>query len=313
MNSSDNNTENEKWQRILVAACCVIIILGFGFLAWGLWNGFSSGTCGPDTIPLKYSTPIIPHFTMSFLHDFGESEPDLNLTPPLLHRYDERREIIDTLMDRAQMNAPPDSIIGLYESPDARLLLIDRNHGIVEILQAGNNIQIITLNSSIIGGRQYTVNETMNPRHGNYNYSYTNSISLEKVLLVFPPGENFTPLLYIVKKIDSERAMYPDGRLLDEITTRGVFYITYGQRVEHVAGNVSVMLDPEWKLCTSRMEITDEGIGIGEIKSTVKIARSSERMLRVRLIATSAYIQQYDVDMSSSNTWTSTDSTGCTC
>ena len=334
MNSPDNN----KGDRILVAACVVIIVFVLGFLLWGMgngcargicgpdhlianmyvipagvWTGFSPGTCGSDTIPMNYSTPIIPNFTLSLLHVYGESEPDKNLTwRPRLHRYEERREIINTLMDRAHMSYSPDSVIGLYEFPDARLLLIDSNPTVTEILQTGDDITVFTRIPMNIGSRQYTYNETLNPRHGNYNYSYTNSLSVGKLYPVFPPDNPSLPL-YIVKKVDSERDTYPDGRLLDEITTRGTFYVAYGTRVERVIGNVSVTLDPEWKTCSPRLEISGEGNGIGEIKSTVKLARSSDRMLRVRLIATGAYIQQYDVDMSSSDSWRSTDSTGCSC
>ena len=262
---------------------------------------------------MTYSTDIQPTFEESFLYEFGSPEPLLNPVLPPMKHYPEKQQIIDTLINRAHVVVSPDSIIGLYEFTDARLLLLDRNASITEVLETGGNLQTFALAPVPAGSRYYEDNGGANVKHGDYNFSSAHSVGINRIDLVLPGTGNVTAPLYFVNKTESEQIFDPDGKSFAAITTTGTFYVLYGQRVERVTGSSAIVLDPAWKQCSPRMEISGEGSGTGEVKHTVKLARSSERLLRVLLITTSAHIQVYDAGGGSTNQWRSTDNTGCTC
>lgn len=310
-----NSTDNKKMHYIFLAVCCIIFISWIAIFPLGPGNRITIGTCGLDSMPMNYSTDIPPAFERSFLYKFGEREPDRNLPLPPLQRYPERKLLIDTLMDRAQITGSQDSIIGLYEFPDARLLLIDRNTNVSEVLESGDKIQTLSLAPISVGTFHFEDKTTENPEHGAYNFLYENSVTITRVDLVLPHPGNVTVPLYIVNKTETEQVFYPDGRSLAMITTTGRFYVIYGQRVERVTGTSAIILDPAWKQCSHRTEISGEGSRVGETKYTIKFARSSERLLWSRLITTSDHIQVFDAAMggTSSSQWISADSSGCTC
>lgn len=310
-----NSAEKRKLDYFILTVCCIIFISWIAIFPLGPGNRISMGTCGFETMPMTYSTDIQPTFEQSFLHKFGEPEPDRNLTLPPLQQYPERNVIIDSLMERAQINGSQDSIIGLYEFPGTRLLLINRNERGTEILDSGGRLQTVPLAPVPVGSFHFEDNQTENPEHGGYQYHYENSVSITRINLVIPTPGNVTLPLYIVNKTDLEQVFYPDGRSLAAITTTGNYYVIYGQRVERVTGSHAIILDPAWKQCSPRMVISGEGSRAGESKYTIKLARSSERLLWYRLITTSDYIQISDAEMggTSSSRWISNDSTGCSC
>jgi hypothetical protein len=301
------------WEKIVVAVSCVIIISWVVVLVISPGHRFSPGTCGSDSMPMSYSTEIQPTFEESFLHEFREPEPDRNLTLPPMMDYEVRQQISDTLLERAAIPPAPDSVIGLYEFPDAHLLLVSRDGAIVELLGTGEKIQTFNLTPVSIGSRP-DGNNLMNPvQSGSYNFSSESSIAIERINLVLPTPGNATAPLYIVNKTDIDRIFYPDGSPLASITSRSTFYARYGQRVERIFGTSEVKLDPAWKQCSSQTGISGEGRRRGDIQQTVKFARGADRILWSRLIVMSADIQQYDTGDESSGEWISTDSTGCSC
>ncbi|MGD0079075.1 MAG: hypothetical protein ABSB80_00325 [Methanoregula sp.] len=309
-----NLTDRRTWEKILVAVCCAIIISWIALFVISPGHRIVVGTCGPDTMPMYYSVDIQPEFASGFLYEFGKREPDKDLTLPPMKRYAEKQQIIDTLMDRAGITAAPDSVIGLYEFPDARILLASRDTGMVEVLGTGDRIQTHNLTPVPVGSRRYGINETVNPvQRGAYNFTSDYFVTIDRVDLVLPPPGNATTPLYIVYKTDVDQIFYPDGRPLASITTRGTFYVLYGQQIERVIGMSEIKLDPGWKQCSPRMDVSGEGSRLGDIQHTVKLARSSERILWSRLIVTSADIQQYDTGEESTSQWMSTDNTGCSC
>lgn len=308
-----NMYDRRLWEKILIAVCCAIIISWIALFVINPEHRIVVGTCGPDTIPTTYSTDIQPTFEESFLHEFGSQEPALDPVLPPMKHYSENPQIFDTLMDRAHIVVSPDSIIGLYEFTDARLLLLDRNASITEVLETGGNLQTFSLVPVPAGSRYYEDHGGANVKHGDYNFSSAHSVGINRIDLVLPRSGNVTAPLYIVNKTVSEQIIDTDGKSFAAITTTGTFYVLYGQRVEHVTGSSEIVLDPAWKQCSPLMEISGDSSGTGEVKHTVKLARSSERLLRVILITTGAHIQVYDAGGGSTNQWRSTDSTGCTC
>jgi hypothetical protein len=314
-----NFTNKNVWHTILLAVCCIVIISVIAIFVLSPGNRIYIGTCGSDSMPMNYSTEIQPVFERSFLYEFGEREPDRNLTLPPMKYHREKQQVIDTLMDRAQIAGPSDSVIGLYEFPDARLLLIDGNTSVTEVLETRDKIQTFLLTPVMVGSRYYEINQTGNAKRGIYNFSYENSVAITRIDLVLPPPVNATTPMYIVNKTYVEQDFYPDGRSLATITTSGTFYVLYGQRVERVIGTSAIILDPAWKQCSPHMDISGEGSRTGGMQYTVKLARDSERILWSHLIATSAHIQQYDASMGSSNEWRArdlwifNDGMGCSC
>jgi len=310
-----NLTDRRHWEKILVAVCCAVIISVIVLFAIGPDTGFSAGTCGLETMPINYSMDIQPSFEESLLYEYGEREPDRNLTLPPLQQYPEHKALIDTLMGQAGVTGSPDSVIGLFEFPDARLILIDRNTSVTEVIVTGDKARTVNLTLALVGSRHYQTEKSWNPKRGTYNFSSENSVTITRLDIVDPHPGNATVPLYIVNKTETEQDFYPNGRSLATITTSGTFYVLYGQRVERVTGTTAVVLDPSWKQCISSFETSGSGSSTGSVTQTLKFARSSERMLWSRSIGTSAYLQVYDAAMggTSSSQWKSRDSSGCTC
>jgi len=309
-----NLTDRNLGEKIVVAVSCAIIIAGAAIFFFSPGHRIFVGNCGSDSMPLNYSTDIQPEYDLSFLHEFGEPEPDRNLTLPPMIDYEIRQQISDTLMDQAGFPRVPDSVLGLYEFPDARLLLVSRDGGIVELLGTGEKIQTFNLTPISIGSRPNGESFTKNPiQQGSYNFSSESFIAIERIDLVLPtPGNGTTPL-YIVNKTDIDRIFYTDGRPLASITSRSTFYVRYGQRVERIIGTTDIKLDSAWKQCSSQKRILGEGGRRGDIQHTEKFARGSDRLLWSRLIVMSADIQWHDTGDGSTSEWISNDSTGCRC
>ena len=309
-----NSTDNKKVHYIFLAVCCIIFISWIAIFSLSPGYRIFVGTCGSDTIPLNYSTDIEPEYDLSFLHEFGEREPDRSLTLPFMINYEVRQQNSDTLMVRTGIPLVPDAVIGLYEFPDARLLLVSRDGGIIEVLRTGEKIQTFNITPVPVGRRPNGESFTKNPiGQGSYNFSSESSIAIERIDIVLPLPGNGTAPLYIVNKTDIDRIFYPDGRHLASITSRSTFYVRFGQRVERIIGTTEVKLDPAWKQCSSGTGISGEGNRRGEIQQTVKFARGADRIVWSRLVVMSADIQWHDTGDESTSEWMSSDSTGCTC
>jgi hypothetical protein len=309
-----NLTDRRLWEKIVVGISCVIIASVVVAFAVSPGHRIELGTCGPDTMPMAYSADIQPEFATSLLHELGEPEPVKDPALPPLLDYAIRPEIAETLMDRAGIAIAPDSVIGLYEFPDARILLLNRESGITEVLGTGDGVRTFNLTPIPEGSRGYRTNETVKPvQRGDYNSTSEYSVAIDRVDLVLPPPGNATTSLYVVTKTNIDRFFYPDERPLVTITTRSTFYVRYGERVERVTGTSAIDLDPAWKKCSSRTGISGESSRRADIQQTAKLARGSDRILWSRLTVTSADIQQYDTGGQSTSEWMSSDSTGCSC
>jgi len=321
-----NSSENKKWQRILIAACIIIIILGLGFLFWnpahsvvnmyfipgGEWSGFSFGTCSNDDILMTYTGKAPPSYADSFLYLFGESEPAKSPDMPPLTEYPRRRGVVDPLMAWAQVNGTEKSIIGLYEFPDSRLLLINNDTALTEVLETRDGIRISSLMPRLVGSRHTGANETGYPHHPTYTSSTEDEVTVHRIDLVLPGPGNATAPLYIVKKTRTDMAVYPDGAELFTVSTTGTFYVLYGQRVDRVLYESAISHDPGWMVCSQKIGMSMNGMN-GELRHMVKFARASERILHAQLIITGPSIQVYEGSGGSTGEWNSRDSTGCTC
>ena len=310
MNISSENTQH----NFLLIICCIIIFCGLLFLLVGPGIGFPVGTCGSDEIQMTRTTDIEPSYAASLLKEFGEPEPGLAPDRLPVMQYPVQKEVIDTFMDQEQIGLSEDSIIGLYEFPDSRLLLIDKGTSVEEIIRTNEGTRTLTLPKEPAGSLHIGANETGTAQHGTFLSSTEYNISIQQIDFVLPgPGNEPAPL-YIVKKSGIEYLLNTDETPLATISTTGTFYVLYGERVERVVSSSFVIPDPSWTLCFERLEISGEGTTMGELKYKTKFARGSERILRAHLITTGAYIQIHDANMETSTSqWTSRDSTGCSC
>jgi len=321
-----------------MAALCVIIVLGLAILLWGawhgytigsfgighavanmyfipagLWNGFPSGTCGPDTIPMTSTSMIEPSFENSFLNSFGEPDPSPGPGIPPMINYSQKKDVIDTLMAQAQVNGTGDSVIGFYEYLDSRLLLMSAGENVTELVDTANGIRTFTLLPRPVGVLHTGPDEGGTVQHGAYIPSREHTVTILRIDPVLPHPGNETVPLYIVKKTLTDTYRYPDGTWIATISTNGTFYVLYGQRVERIVAGSTFSLDPSWNVCSQKIEISGEGSKTGALKHTVKLAHASERMLLAYQITTGEQIQVTDGDMGSTSQWISRDSIGCSC
>lgn len=322
MTSPDNKKQN--W--ILIAVAGIIIIVGLGalflnpahmvanmyFIPAGTWTGIPAGTSGPDIFPVNITSAITPAFATSFLYESGVREPGPAPDLPHILDYPLRREAIDGLMARANVTGTEDSIIGLYEFPGSRLLLIDQGTSVIEILETGKEIHIRTLVPEPVGSRRMGPNATGHAlQKGVHNFTSDYDISIQRIHLVLPSPENGTAPLYIVKKTQSAIYLDPDGTAFATLSTTGTFYVLYGQRVERVVASPAYSLDPSWTLCSQQTTITNDDGTMGRLNHTVRLAHGSERMIQSHLIATGPYLQVHDGTSAGSSWWLSRESTGC--
>lgn len=332
-----NSPDDTKRNRILVAACVVIFIFVLGFLLWGMgngcamgicgpdhvianmyfipvgvWTGFSPGTCSNDDIQMTYTSMATPSYADSFLYQFGESEPVKGPYMPPMADYPMQREVVDPFMARAQVNGTEKTIIGLYEFSDSRLLIINNDTTLTELLETGDAIRTYTLVPRLVGKRHTGSNESGYHHHPTYNSSTDDDVTVHRIDLVLPGPGNATTPLYIVKKTRADTVLYPDGAKIFTVSTTGTFYVLYGQQVDRVLYESAISHDPEWNVCSQKIGMSRNGM-TGELRHTVKVARSSERILQAHLIITGPSIQVYEGSGGSTGEWNSRDSTGCSC
>ena len=310
MDISSENTQH----NFLLIICCIIIFCGLLFLLVGPGIGFPVGTCGSDEIQMTHTTDIEPSYAASLLKEFGEPEPGPVPGRLPVMQYPLQKEVLDMLMDQEQIAVSENSIIGLYEFPDSRLLLIDQGTSVEEIISTDEGTRTLILPKEPAGSLHIGANETGTALHGMFLASTEYTTSIQRIDLVLPGPGNETAPLYIVKKSGTESLLNPDETPLATISTTGTFYVLYGERVERVVSSSYVIADASWTLCIERLEISGEGMTMGELKYTTKFARGSERILRAYLITTGAHIQVHDANMDTSTSqWTSRESSGCSC
>ena len=321
-----DSSDSKKWHNLLMAALCVVIVLGLGFLFWtpahsvvnryfipaGEWPGFSFGTCSNDDNRMTYTSMTAPTYTDSFLYLFGESEPAAAPAMPPMLDYLPKKDTIDVLAASVNINATEESVIGLYELPDSRLLIIDNGTTLTELLETGKGIRISALVPRLVGSRHTGANETGYHQHGAYNSSTENDVAVHRIDLVLPGPGNATVPLYIVNKTRTDTFFSRDGVELASVSTTGTFYVLYGQRVDRVLYGSAISHDTGWKVCSQKIGMSMNG-ATGELRHTVKLAQSSERILHAHLIVTGPYIQVYEGSGGSTSEWISRDSTGCSC
>lgn len=321
-----NSSANKKWHTLLMVTLCVIIVSGLGVLFWnqaygvtnryfvpaGEWRGFFSGTCSNDDIPMTYTSTATPSYTDSFLYQFGEREPARGPAMPPMTDYRLCRDVADPLMTRAQVNGTENSIIGLYEFPNSRLLLINNDTTLTELLETGDGIRIYSLIPRLVGNRHTGANETGFYHHRTRNSSTDEEVTIHRIDVVLPGPGNATVPLYIVKKTRTDTFLSPDGAEVFTMSTTGTFYVLYGQRVDRVLYGSAITHDPGWMICSQKIGMSMNGM-TGELRHTVRFARSSERILHGHLIVTGPSIQVYEGSGGSTSEWNSRDSTGCSC
>lgn len=309
----------KKSNPVLLAVCICIILAGSAVLLYGPELGLPVGTCGADTITMTYASTVVPTYTESLLHEFGEAEPDPAPAMPPLLDYLPRKDTIDTLMARAQVTGDDASVIGMYEFPDSRLILVTTGANVTEVLADNDSVRTYTLIPRHIGSRNSgtawsrEAAQAAHPRDRTYISLTEGNDTIQRIDLVLPGAGDPTVPLYIVNKTRTDTFRSPESAEAFSVTTTGTFYVIYGQRVERVTYGSAVSHAPEWKVCSERRGFTRNGTN-GELRNTAKLARSSERVLAGYLAVTSPYLQVAEGSIgSSTGQWDSRDSTGCSC
>ena len=297
----------------LLVFCCIVVLVGFVVIVVYPGLALPSGLCGPDDIPLTVTTDIEPSFETSYLYDFNESEPDPRQhLSPLLH-YPLRKEAIDALMKKEHVAAAEDAIIGIYELPGTRIVLIDEGTGVIEILESREGTRTFILEKKPVGILHADTHGVI-PATDSGDLSPPEwTVTIHRIDIVLPDLENETAPMYIVQKTRRTQGISQDRTPLVTVSTTGTFYVIYGQRVELVVRDSEVVPGNGWTICHERFSMTPESDTTAELEHTVKLARGPERELVVHVIRTGPYIQRHDGHHASSSQWTSRDSTGCSC
>jgi len=322
-----NSSGNRKWHNLLMAALCVIIVLGLGILFWspahsvvnryfvpvGEWSGFSSGTCINDDIPMTYMNTIPQDYNESFLYRFGEPEPAAAPALPPMIDYPLRKDAIDALMALAHVNGSEASVIGLYEFADSQLLLVKSGENVTEILAGNDGIRTRTLVPRSVGNLHSEAAAPGAARSGAYTTTSVSDVVIRRIDPVLPGGANSTFSLYIVQKDQEDICQDTGGTAIATIKTKGTFYVLYTRRVEHVVTGSSAIPGPGWTLCSENTAIEGTGNAMASLKHTARLAKGSDDILLANLIRTSAAIQVSEGSMGSTSMRISRDSTGCSC
>lgn len=322
-----NSSDNKKWHNLLMGALCVIIVLGHGILFWspahsvvnmyfvpaGLWTGFPLGTCGPDSVPMTYTSTVPQTYNESFLYRFGEPEPAAVSVIPQMIDYPLRKDAIDTLMARAQVGGSEESIIGLYEFPDTRILLVKTGENATEVLAKNDSIRTYTIAPLAVGSLHTGAAVSGPAQNGAYTMASASEVVIRRIDPILPGPDNETFPLYIVQKDQEDTYRDSNGTVIATITTNGTFYVLYGQRVERVVTGSPTVPGPGWTLCSENTAIEGSGSAVASLKHTVRLVNGSERMLFANLIRTGASIQVSEGNMGSGSMWTSRDGSGCSC
>ncbi|MDD5143352.1 hypothetical protein [Methanoregula sp.] len=309
----------KKSTPVLLTVCICIILVGSAVLLYGPELRLPVGTCGADTITMTFTSTVVPTYTESLLHEFGEAEPDpAPAIPPMLD-YPPKKDVIDTLLARAQVVGGERSVIGMFEFPDTRLILVTTGSNVTEVLADNESIRTYTLIPRYVGSRNSRTSLSredalaLHPRDRTYISLTESNDTIQRIDLVLPVTGDTTVPLYWVNKTRTDTFHSVEGAEVFSVTTTGTFYIIYGEQVESVTYGSAVSHDPEWKVCSEKIGFTRNGMN-GELRNTVKFARSSERVLVAYLAITSPFLQVTEGNMGSSiSQWDSRDSSGCSC
>lgn len=309
----------KKSNPVLLAVCICIILAGSAVLLFGPVLVLPVGTCGSDTIAMTYESRVAPVYTESLLYEFGEPEPDPAPVMPSLLDYLPKKDVIDTLLARAQVAGDEQSVIGMYEFPDSRLILVATGANVTEVLADNESVRTYTLVPRHVGSRNTGSGwnrKAAGGAHPRENISISSTVGNETIQcieLILPgQGERTVPL-YRVNKTRTDAFQSADGAKVFSVTTTATFYVIYGQRVEQATYSSAISLDPEWMVCSEKIGFLRNGMN-GELRNTVKLARSSERVLVAYLAVASPHLQVTEGSIGSSTSqWDSRDSTGCSC
>jgi hypothetical protein len=260
-----------------------------------------------------------PVYTESLLYEFGEPEPDPAPAMPSLLDYLSKKDVIDTLLARAQVAGDEQSVIGMYEFPDSRLLLVATGVNVTEVLADNESVRTYPLVPRHVGSRNSGTAWSReaawaaHPRQKIYVSLTESNDTIQRIDLVLPGTGGPTVPLYIVNKTRTDTFRSPESAEAFSVTTTGTFYVIYGQRIERATYGSAVSHDTGWMVCSEKIGFLRNGMN-GELRNTVKLARSSERVLVAYLAVASPHLQVTEGSIGSSTSqWDSRDSTGCSC
>jgi hypothetical protein len=326
----------KKSNPVLLSVCCGIIVLGLVILFVGPKIGLFAGTCVQDTVPMTFTNMVPPSYATSFLYEFGEPEPAAAPVLPPMIDFPLRKDAIDALMAREHVNGSEESVVGLYEFPDSYLLLVNTGENVTEVLAKNDSVRAYTLVPRTVGSRgadgegyypYLTGNSSDNTNSTAiswwpavaeitkppiYNLSTGTTDTIQRIDLVLPGTANATCPLYLVNKTWTDTFYSPEGLEEFSVTTTGTFYVLYGQRVEHVTYDSAITHAYGWQVCSDRIGVTRNGPA-WELRHTVKLSRSSERVLLAYLGVTGPFLQIPETMGSSMSQWISRDGAGCSC
>lgn len=333
----ENLPEQQKSNPVLVAVCCIIIVAGLAIIFIAPRFGFVPGTCIEDTMPMTFENLVPPSYGQSLLYEFGEPEPAVPPQLPPLADYPMQKNTIDGLLARAHVNGSEETVLGMYELPDARIILVNSGETITEILEENNSVRTYIRDIRMVGNRNYSTRDnpyqkagpdnSSDDSHGTanfwpmiakptgahfYNSTMATSDTIRRFDLVLPGTADTTVPVYIVNKTRSDTYLDPNDTEEFSITTTGIFYVIYGKGVDRVSWNSSISHAPEWTICSKQIGFEKKNV-TAEVRNTVKLARSSERVLVGYLVVTGPYIQVPETMGSSMSQWISRDGTGCSC
>jgi len=265
------------------------------------------------------TTDIVQPCTNPDLFDqLGLQKPALRDTTVQMKTYDESKDVADKIMKEGKFPDASISIIGLYDFGDAQILLISRNDTILEAVYDGKTVTTYTLTPELIGEKSDSgkPKKTLN-LNGDLRDEYVSTETSTKVYslkLQSPEGNPSLSQLvgtlstYIVTsyRTDNYRRSNVDWV---SVTSKGVFYIDYGNSVTSINDASSYFVEFPYMFCEYNSGVSGVGSQAGQVNAHVKSGLTFTRIQIDNWVSVDAWLSPNDGG--SATTWMSSSPDGC--
>ena len=243
--------------------------------------------------------------------EFGLSRPENYENTVHIKSYAESKEIADEILTAINLSSRSDSVIGMYDFGNYKVLLISQGESILEAVSDGKTVKTSTRIPILLGEKEvsrkptvFSLNEMMG------NVSANTHIQLCSMSISSPESPSMILTLYIITVTRTDEYRNYFGEIRASLTAKGTFYVEYGSSITGITDLSSYYTTFPYSTCEYSHYTSGVGTAVGQVNAHLKTGSLFARAQIDNWVSCNSWLTTNDGGTTS--TWMSGSGDGCT-